>query len=108
MSVTRLLTDSCLVEAPTYGTDAHGQTVTAWTPLEAATPCRVDQTTGTEDLTDGPANFRRVVLIVAADVAITDAHRVTWNGTVWKVVSVDPVRGRAAVHHLEATMEATT
>lgn len=84
------LVDTCDIYSVTRSADGYGGVTETWTALYSGVKCRMDQTSGREQLAGGAWQwFSKNMLSLPATTAITTAHRVYYGGVMYAVMSVN-------------------
>ena len=85
-----LFPDRCHLLSATRTSDSQGGFVEAWGTVTRSVPCRMDQMTGAERLTDGSLrSFTSLELALPYDTTVEDGYRVEHGGYTYHVVNAN-------------------
>lgn len=89
-AIRELYPDRCNLLTVTRTTDGAGGYTEAWGTATRNVPCRIDQVSGSERLTDGSTRaFTSLELALPYDTTITETYRVEHEGNTYHVLNAN-------------------
>lgn len=88
--VVNLMPDTCDILSVAYTRDGEGGLVETWGTATAGVACRIDYVRGDEQIAGGALqSYRRAMISLPYDTALTTTNRIYTDGRTYSVVSVN-------------------